>query len=224
MKRERALRIFGAGTGLFAAVLMFSSVIFRDIQVPAVAHSSTIAAAIVEGQRSTFVGTYLLMLGVFFFIFFIGYLRGQSFRHRDGVGWLANTAFAGGLVASAMLLLAAHFDQSLTILSGYGNETQVAKTLYLLKWNWYLLVEAIPLAVFVGANSVHAQIRNEWAWWINWPGLALSLLLLLPYVTGSGVMLSYLWIGVLSIHRLMRERKARPPEEAVVSSGPSNSL
>ena len=206
MKRERALRIVGAGSGLAAAVLLLSSVIFGDIGAPAVSHSSSIAAAVVENQQSVFVGSYLLMLGVFFFILFAAYLRGQC-AADEGAGWLPNAAFAGGLVASAMLLLSAHFDQALTILSGYGNETQVAKSLYLLKWNWYLLVEAIPLALFAGAHSVYGLLRRRWTWWINWPGLALALLLLLPYVTGGGVMLSYLWIGAVSIHLLFTELK-----------------
>lgn len=217
MTGAKVLRIFGAAAGLIAAVLMFGSEILRDVEVPAVSPSSNIAAGIIDAQRSIFMGTYLLMVGVFFFIFFVGYLRGRSSPRHEEVGWLPNTAFAGGLVAAATLLLSAHFDQSLTILSGYGAETQVAKSLYLLKWNWYLLVEAIPIAVFIGANSLHGLLREEWAWWIIWPGLAISLLLVLPYVTGSGVMLSYIWVGALSIHQLIVERKDRSREDEVLS-------
>lgn len=133
---------------------MFAAGIINDIEVAATSSSSTIAAAVIDSQQSVLVGTYLLMLGVFFFIIFIAYLRGQTSLQSEGVDWLSRTAFTGGVVACAMLLLSAHFGQSLTILPGYGTETQVAKALYLLDWNWYLLVEAIPIAVFIGANSV----------------------------------------------------------------------
>ena len=211
MKSGRIPRILGAATGFVSAALLIASAIFRDIQVPVVASSSTIARAIIENQQSVFVGSYLLMLGVLFFLLFVGYLRGNYLVENDQYAWLPHAAFAGGIVMSAMLLLTAHFNQSLTILSGYGGETQVAKTIYLLKWNWYLLVEAIPVALFVGATSVYGLVQKRGAWWINWPGTAIALLLIVPYVTGGGVMLSYLWIGAFSLHRIISERKNNLP-------------
>ena len=159
MKRDRILQYFGAASGLVAAVLMFSAGIINDIEVDAVSSSSAIAAAIIDSQQEVIFGTYLLVLRVFFFF---GYLRGEASGQRVEAHWLSRTVFGAGLVGCAMLLLSAHFGQSLTILSSYGNETQVAKSLYLLDWNWYLLVEAIPIAVFIGANSINGLFNDVW--------------------------------------------------------------
>ena len=219
MLRERFLGLFGAATGLLAALLMLTAGIVHNIEVAAASSSSTIAAALVESQLSTLIGTYLLMLGVLFFLFFLGYLRSKTSAHGEGLAWLSRTAFGAGLVGAAMLLLSAHFGQALMILSSYGGETQVAKSLYLLDWNWYLLVEAIPLAVFIGASSAYGLASEEWPRWITWSGFPISLLLVFPYVTGGGIMFSYIWIGALSIYLARNQRRtmaASPPLQRAV--------
>lgn len=210
MKREKSLRLFAAASGLAAAGLMFASALVHNIEVAAVSSSPTIAAAMVDAQQTGLLGAYLLMLGVFFFIFFAGYLRMGAPPGTPSIGWLVDTAFGAGMVAASMLLLSAHFGQALTILPRYGGETQVAKALYLLDWNWYLLVEAIPIAVFIAGNSAVGVLANRWPWWLNWPGLAISAILLLPFVTGGGIMLSYLWIAALSVYQLNVERRPNP--------------
>lgn len=208
MNREKIVRLFGAGSGLVASALLIASGIVHDIEISATSSASTIAAAVVESQQSILIGAYLLMLGVFFLLFFVGYLRGGGISSADEFSWLANTGFGGGLIAGGMLLLSAHFIQSLTILQSYGAESQVAKALYLLDWNWYLLVEAIPIAVFIGANCAYALYHAEWPAWIAWTGIGIALLLLLPFVTGGGLMLSYGWLALLSIHRIFVENRA----------------
>ena len=207
MVRERNIGLFGAASGLLASILMFSAGVVKDIQVAATSSSSTIASVLVDSQQTILIGTYMLMLGVLFFLLFLGFVRGQATVTGHGLDWLSRTAFGAGLVGAAMLLLSAHFGQALMILPSYGGETQVAKSLYLLDWNWYLLVEAIPIAVFVGASSANALLSQEWPMWISWPGLAISLLLVLPYVTGGGIMLSYLWIAALSIYLVKDQRR-----------------
>jgi hypothetical protein len=117
-------------------------------------------------------------------------------------------------VAAAMLLLSAHFGQALTILPRYGSETQVAKALYLLDWNWYLLVETIPIAVFIGDYSALGFLGKHWPWWINGPGLASAVLLLIPFVTGGGIMLGYVWTAALAIYQLIAERRTDPTQQA----------
>lgn len=214
MIRDRIMGLFGAASGLFAALLMFTAGIVNNIEVAATSSSSTIAAVLVESQQSILIGTYMLMLGVLFLLLFLAFVRSQATAAGQGLDWLSRAAFGAGLVGAAMLLLSAHFGQALMILSSYGGETQVAKSLYLLDWNWYLLVEAIPMAVFVGASSAYGLVSEQWPKWITWSGILVSLLLVLPYVTGGGIMLSYIWIGALSIFMVRVRRRT------IVAPGP----
>lgn len=209
MNKSGILRPFGATFGLLSAALLFVSGIVNDITVPAVSSSSTIAAALLREQTRILVGTYLLMLGAFFLVLFTAYLRHYLVLKANEDNWLISVAFGGGLIASAMFLLSAHFGQAFTILSSYGSETQVAKALYLLDWNWYLLVEAPPIAALVASIGVIGVTRKVLPRWLSWSGILLALMLLVPFVTGGGIMLSYLWLGALALVILFDMRTAK---------------
>ena len=220
MHLQRTLGLLGALSGLVASFLLFTSGIVNNIEVAATSSSNTIARVLVDSQQKILIGTYMLMLGVLFFLFFLGFLRSKTSAAGEGLAWLSKTAFGGGLVGAAMLLLSAHFGQALMILSSYGGETQVAKSLYLLDWNWYLLVEAIPIAVFVGASSAFGLGSGEWPRWLTWSGIPISLLLALPYVTGGGMMLSYIWIAALSIYMARDQRRTIVASPNLDKAGP----
>jgi hypothetical protein len=209
MNNSGILRPFGAAFGLLSAALLFASGIVNDITVPAVSSSSTIAAALLREQTRILVGTYLLMLGAFFLVLFTAYLRHYLVLKANEDNWLISVAFGGGLIAASMLLLSAHFGQAFTILSSYGSETQVAKALYLLDWNWYLLVEAPPIAAMVASIGVIGATRKVLPRWLSWSGILLAFLLLVPFITGGGIMLSYLWLGALALVILFDMHTAR---------------
>jgi hypothetical protein len=140
-----------------------------------------------------------ILLGVFFLISFLGYLRTYLLEATDEKPWLVSVSYGGGLVACAMLLLAAHFSQAFTVLDNYGGDTQVAKALYVLEWNWYLLVEATVAIGFA---------YKIFPWWLNGWGALLALVLLSPVLPGLGVLVTFLWVAVLSVLLLLRTRRA----------------
>jgi hypothetical protein len=191
-----------------------AGIIVSDVndEVSVTASSSRIAETLIDNQSTILAGTYLMLLGVFFLIIFLGYLRAFLLAATDEKSWLVSVAFGGGLVACAMLLLAAHFSQAFTVLESYGGETQVAKALYLLEWNWYLLVEAPPLAALVGATTAIGFRTRALPWWLNGWGTLLTLALLSPILPGSGVMLTFLWVVTLSVVLLLRTRGATGQE------------
>lgn len=195
-------------TGLLSATLLFIGSIVNDIEVAATSESSVIAGVLTQNQTTILVGTYITLLGVFFFLWFLAYVRHFLYEILEKDHWLISTAFGGGLVAAALLLVAAHFSQAFTILSNYGSETQVAKALYLLDWNWYLLVEAPPLATMIGAISIVSFKQKALPIWLNWWGLVLTIVLLMPIITGSGIILAYLWLAALSIVLVFKKRQA----------------
>ncbi|TFH37424.1 MAG: hypothetical protein E4G99_02595 [Anaerolineales bacterium] len=211
MIQKSKLNRFGPLTGLIASIFLFIGSVIDDTnsQASIVASSSNISIALIRNQTTLLISSYLIMLGVFFLIFFVAYLRQFMLRSMDESHWLANASFGGGMVAAAMLLLSAHFIQALTVLSNYGVETQVAKAVYLLEWNWYLLVEAPALAALVGATSIVGFSSKGFPLWLNLSGILLMLLLLVPFVTGGGIVLTFIWLAALSIYLIFNSREPR---------------
>ena len=122
-------RRLGALSGVVASVLLVAGSGISDINplVSVSSSSSIIASVFVDQRTKILVGTYLNLLGVFFLIWFLSYLREFLLEATDERNWLASVAFGGGLVACAMLLLATHFSQAFTVLPSYGTETQVSQ-------------------------------------------------------------------------------------------------
>jgi hypothetical protein len=197
-------------SGVVASVLIIAGITVGDINsiISVNAGSDSIARAFVEHRDNILIGTYLTLLGVFFFLVFLAYLRGVLLESAGDRSWLPSVAFGGGLVSCAMLLLAAHFSQAFTVVSNYRGETQVAKALYILEWNSNLLVEAPALAALVGATTAVGFVFKAFPLWLNGWGALLTLVLLGPFLPGSGVMVTFMWLAVLSILLFVRTRKA----------------
>ena len=200
----------GAVSGVVASFLIITGIVVSDLNddVSVSAPSNMIARTFIENQSVILVGNYLILIGVFFLISFLGYLRTYLLEATDEKPWLVSVSYGGGLVACAMLLLAAHFSQAFTVLDNYGGETQVAKALYVLEWNWYLLVEAPALAALVGATVAIGFAYKTFPWWLNGWGALLVLVLLSPVLPGLGVLVTFLWVAVLSVLLLLRTRRA----------------
>ena len=200
---------FGALSGVLASALLMAGHIMTDLNPLVGIHSSSaaIARVFVEHRTKVLNGSYLTLLGVFFLLIFLGYWRSILNRRADR-SWLVTAGYGGGLVASAMILLATHFKLAVTLLPDYGTETQVAKALYLLEWNGRLLVEAPGLAALVGTTTVLSFSNKIFPWWINLWGALLTLVLLGPLLPGSGVMVTFLWLAVLSVILFVRSLRS----------------
>ena len=200
----------GALSGVIASALLMAGHIITDLNplVPVVSSSTAIARVFTQNRTKVLTGAYLTLLGVFFLIAFLSYLRSYLRAATEGENWLITAGYGGGLIASAMILLATHFKLAFTVLPSYGAETQVAKALYVLEWNGRLLVEAPGLAALVGAIAVISFMDNLFPWWFNGWGALLTLVLLGPFLPGSGVMVTFLWLAVLGVIMFI----AREPE------------
>lgn len=207
MRRSTTWQWLGAGSGGVASVLLIAGMILKDVndQVSVQASSGSIARTFLENRFEILAGSYLTLLGVFLLVLFLAFLRTYLAQVSDD-HWLVSAAFGGGLIACAMLLLGTHFTQAFTVLPTYRGETQVAKALYILEWNHLLLVEAPPLAALVGALIVIGFMYDAFPWWINGPGALLALLLLSPGLPGSGVVLFFLWLIVVSVFLVWKTR------------------
>jgi Na+-transporting methylmalonyl-CoA/oxaloacetate decarboxylase gamma subunit len=210
----------GAISGVVAAALIIAGTIFSDINPLVSPHdpSDAIASTFQQERSNLLLGSYLTMLGVFVFLWFLAYLRSHlsntSERH-----WLANVAFGGGLISGAMILLATHFKQAFTVVSNFQGENQAAKALYILEWNERLLVEAPPLAALVGATAITGFIFRSFPWWISGLGILATGLLLSPSVSGLGVILAFLWIALVSVYLAVVAGRVSPESVSATSGG-----
>ncbi|HYX77754.1 MAG TPA: hypothetical protein VE727_00205, partial [Solirubrobacterales bacterium] len=85
-------------TGLvFVVLLVVSFIVGGDTPDPD-ASAQEVASFYTSHDTSTAVSALLGGLGVVFFLFFLGILRGELRRHEEGPGVLSGTVFAGGIV------------------------------------------------------------------------------------------------------------------------------
>jgi hypothetical protein len=108
MSNDRYAR-YGAASGILAVILIVGSFIglvlpnAPDLDAP----GTDWAGYFTDHQSRIQVGVIVLGVGLFFFIWFLGSLRSALARAEGGEGRLASVAFAGGIVATVSLLVAA---------------------------------------------------------------------------------------------------------------------
>jgi hypothetical protein len=188
----------GPLSGIIFAVLFPVSVSLGGGENPDPAEpAADIARKLADNRSEVEIGVYAGLLGTFFLFWFLAYLY-RHLRQAEGEGgWLAWATYGGGLVAGAMLLGYISIHLAGTVLSDYGSDAQVAKTLAVLQYN-YIIVLAPPLAALVGGTTVIAFRFGALPQWLGWVGVPLTVLLLVPMVA-LGVYLSPLWVLVVSI-------------------------
>lgn len=160
--------------------------------------AADIARHFTDKQSEVEIGVYAGLLATFFLFWFLAYLYSHLRQAEGEGGWLASAAYGGGLVAGALLLVLGSIQLAGTVLSDYGSDPGVAKTLAALQWD-YIIVLAPPLAALVGGTTVIALRFGALPQWLGWVGVPFTLLLVVPMVAWMGVFLSPLWVLVVSI-------------------------
>jgi hypothetical protein len=166
---------------------------------------ATIAAAYGANSDGRRVGISLALGGVFFLLWFLGYLRGRIAAAEGANGYLHTVAFGGGLVGAAgvvsyLAVLVASSNSSI------GSQAEAASSLLLLEWE-YGGVFAPAFGALVGATSL-AVIRHKllpgWLVWIAWLGIPLALgLAFSGFLGGALVVSSLLWLFAIAVAFLL---------------------
>jgi hypothetical protein len=195
---------FGPASGILFVVLLgvafaTGSVANADPEGSA----ATIAAELEAAQdgASAFFG--LFVLSVFFFLFFLAYLRDRLAHVGDEGAWLVSVLWGSGLLFAAMALLIGSVQAAQFVVSDYGPDTQVAKTLAVIGWD-NLLVLGPPVGAFGASAAVLILRFKVLPWWLG----ALAVLVFLsgfaPWMSPA-VLLP--WVVLTSIVLLVEERK-----------------
>ncbi|HEU5062217.1 MAG TPA: hypothetical protein VFT79_03565 [Solirubrobacterales bacterium] len=135
-------------------------------------------------QRDTVVlGSFLVMLSVAFFLWFLGSLRTALRDAEAGTGRLSAIAYGGG-IATAALWLALPSVSLLGALDADHLDPQAAKTIFILG-DAFLYPAAITAAVLVAASGLVALRTGALPRWLGWLSLVLAIWLLIPPLGSS---------------------------------------
>lgn len=137
------------------------------------------------GERDTVIlGSFLLMLSVVFFLWFLGSLRFVLRGAEGGVGRLSAVAYGGGL-ATAVLMMGFPSVSVLGALDVEHLSPQGAKTIFIVG-DAFLYPAAMTAAVLVAATALVALRTEALPRWLAWLSFALALWLLIPPLGSAG--------------------------------------
>jgi hypothetical protein len=131
-----------------------------------------------EKGDSVVLGSFLFMLSVLFFFWFLGSLRAVLRDAEGGVGRLSAIAYGGG-IATAVLWSALPAVSVLGALDAEHLNPQAAKTIFILG-DAFLYPAAMTAAVLVAATALVALRTGALPRWLGWLSLVLALWLLIP--------------------------------------------
>lgn len=206
-KQARLWEILGPLFGIAAVVLFvvgiadtFACVACEvDINDP----PGRFARVFAETRQGTWLAAYLTLLGTFFLFGFLGYLRNELQRAEGDGGWLASVAYGVALVTGAVALMRVGLDLGMVTVADHGVNPEVARTLYVLGWNFDFAFAA-PMAALVAATST-SILRYRWLPWpIGVLGVPVVIVILAWYRPGFGAGVAFLWLLILAVFMLWR--------------------
>ena len=172
--------------------------------------ATIIASELADRSDRVEAGSAFLLLGLVFFLFFLGYLRHRLRRAEGEDGWLTAVAYGGGLalVASMLMLLLIEFATA----SASTSDPVVAKTLYTIQWGGSLVLGP-PLIAMAAATSAVILRYRALPRWLGWTGIVVAVFGLMPWI---GIFVFGAWTLALSIVALVRPMTPTADDRPVV--------
>jgi hypothetical protein len=203
-KSELLLERIGALSGVaFIVLLVAGFSMTGDSEPPSPDESSrVIAAHLVDVASGQELANGLSLIAVACLVVFVSYLRHVLQRAEPTETFLPAATLSGGLLFAAMLLVGLSIQIASGVVASYGDDTQVAKTFYLIGWD-FVYVFVPPLAILIGASSAAALLHRSLPRWLGVAGVPLVVVLLSPAMF-FGFLLSLLWLIALSLTLLVR--------------------
>jgi hypothetical protein len=97
---------YGAATGILAVILILVGYSIATQDVPATdAPADDWLSYVTDNQSQIQVGTTIVAVGLFFYIWFLGSLRSALSLAEGGSGRLASIAFGGGIVSAGFFVI-----------------------------------------------------------------------------------------------------------------------
>ena len=131
------------------AGLMLGDLPALDGRVNPTGSPATISRVVAEHSDRVRVGTTILMVGLFLLVWFLLHLR-AVFGRDEGVGWEADVAVAGGLMAVTLIGLVVAIERAMLQLPA---EETITKAWVVLGWDFWR-----TFAPFISAHLLAAGI------------------------------------------------------------------
>ena len=169
-------------------------------------------------------GSYLGMLAVLFFLWFVGSLRSFLRPAEGGTGRLSAVAFGGGVAAGALYL--ASFTMSLTAAfradepGGIGE--QAATTLYDLWGSLFVFAVPMALAVLMAATATVGFRTAVLPTWLVWVTAVIAVGLLAFPVAWIVHIVFLAWVLFMSVFLYLREAPAQSAPAAPTAWTPQS--
>ena len=204
-------------TGVAAVVLWVIGVIIGESggARPEDERAENILAWYADNENTIITSELIYVLGVLFFIWFLGSLRSRLVAVEGGTGRVSSIAFGSGLlVALAMIIGAAALIQP-TFADEGELSGEAAQAMSTLSDGMFGVVEVTLIPMLVATALVilrHGTLPR----WLAWVSLLLALLLAIIPIGWLGVIFGFpLWVLVTSVLLYMRSGgepvAARPP-------------
>ena len=196
-------------TGIAAVVLwVVGAVILFSDEPGSGASPEEIAAHFAENDGRLLLGAFLFMLGVAFFLWFVGTLRAVVARAEGGVGRVAGIVQAGGVATAAMLfgLVAPTAAGALQVQNEDRDPSpQAADALANLGDGFFVAAEVASI-VLVAATAVAVLRSGVLPRWAAWVSLLLAVWLVIGPIGWLGLLFGLpAWTLLVSVLLWMRE-------------------
>jgi len=164
--------------------------------------AATIATYMSDADRNLDLVTTLGVAAVFCLIVFVSSLRQLLRTGSNESDWLSSIAFGGGLVTAGVMLVGLSFKLANKSIGNYGADTQVAKMLYALEWDFSLAMSP-ALAALVAGSAVAILRGAPLPRWVGWFSVLVAVLLLAPGFYWIGVLATMIWTLLVTITMLV---------------------
>lgn len=202
MRGQRMWNRIAALTGAAGVVLNGAGAMLGDpyrsgLSPDPTDHSGAIAGALLQIRDEARLGALFALLGSFFLIWFVAYLRRHLRAYEGTDEWIASAAYGGGLIVVALLLVSASITLAATEITNYGDETVIARVFLTHGWNYFYVVSPAAMVLVVASSLVGLRFRALPRW--------LSILGLLIFAgplwagAGLGAMLGLFWMLLASV-------------------------
>jgi len=198
-------------TGVLAVPFWVAGVIFVSTKAKG-SKGPEILASYQQHSDGILVGALLWSIGVLLFIWFLGSLRSHLLAAEGGDGRLANLAYGGGLVASAIALLIPAVDE-VGALNKDDIDASGASVLHHFSDAFFVATEyALPILFF--ATAIVALRYAALPKWLGWLSALVGVVLLIgPIGWAALIFATPIWTLIVSI-LLWRRAEARVSSRA----------
>lgn len=178
-----------------------------------------------DDDGSIWGGAWILLVGMFFFLWFLGSLRAAFARAEGGVGRLTSIAYTGGIGAALLFsgLVAVQISAVIAAEEGDNLTPEAAQALW---WagDGLFVTTSFFLAALYAASAVLTLRTRILPLWLGIVSAILALASLIPFVSWATLIFATpIWIIIVSIWLYMKRAAPATRAGAETAGAPGRS-